>query len=146
VTDHATPAGDRVVQESVYRASAALPAAGAYTTATRAAVLPSARLVTLVTAYTKGGATGAFAMRVLWYLQGQEQTPVTQTHVNESDATVEVSPLVLQGETVSGTSAVRRAVTLEPPAGVVAVGVEAAETGTTATPGTLEIRLVVEGE
>ena len=148
MTDHATPAGDRVVQEQVYRAASALPAAGAYTAATRAAVLPCARLVTLVTAYSQGAeaTTGACALRVLWYLQGQEQTPVLQTHVDDAAAIVEVAPLVLQGEDVTGTTVVRRAVTLEPPAGVVAVGVEAAETGDTAHPGTLEVRLVVEGE
>jgi len=148
MTTHEIPAGARVVQEQVYRAASALPAAGAYTTATRVDVLPCARLVTLVTAYSKGAeaTTGACALRVLWYLQGQEQTPVLQTHVDDAAATVDVAPLVLQGEDVTGTTVVRRAVTLEPPAGVVAVGVEAAETGDTAHPGALEVRLVVEGE
>ena len=148
MTTHEIPAGARVVQEQVYRASAALPAAGAYSSATRVAVLPCARLVTLVAAYSKGAeaTSGAEALRVLWYLQGQEATPITEQNVDTSANPSTSAALVLRGEAVTATTAARRAWTLEPPAGVVAVGVEAAEVGDTAHPGTLEIRLVVEGE
>jgi hypothetical protein len=148
VTTTAIPES-KLVLDQVCGASAALPAAGAFSTGLKTEILVGATEAAIVSAYTRGGAGGSFKLRVWWYFQGDEDVPVGHVFRDDANATVAdpivtvaAYQLVLQGEAAADANPVRRALLLTPPPGAVAVRLDVAEVGAVGTPGTLALRVV----
>lgn len=132
----------RKYQTLTARASAALPAAGAYDSAPTSVPVQHADEVTLYLAYAQGGAGGACALKIdvspdqgtTWHALTVLDSTLT---VSTPNATMNAYAQVLQFPAGSGNYCYTLAT-----GGVPLLRVRAAETGNTAAPGTLSVKLV----
>jgi hypothetical protein len=144
MTDTQIDSTSSFVSSGEYRASAALPGSGAYSTEARLALPAGARSFELLTRYTRGAEGGSWKARLEWYPECAQATPFLARLVNESSPTyatptmtVQEGDAVLQSPVASGAGAIDATRTIRVPDGMVAVRVSFAEVGVTGTPGTL---------
>lgn len=132
------------VARAAFMASAALPAAGAYTTTTAYAIPDGVQRVTFYCTYTRGAA-GGFPKFRCDVGNGNETASVVT--VDPSIAVTQPKGLQLayiseiNGPEPQDASAVVFALTYSVAAGETTIALQAAELGITATPGTLAIAL-----
>lgn len=142
----AHPISDTYLDQQTARASAVLPAAGAFDSAPTALQCPGFDFVTLYLKYTRGGAGGAFKFKIevspdssgsVWHQAGL-YSPGTVTAGADTVSTEQREAVSYQATGASAELFVYGPVELN--GTVERIRINAAETGAVGTPGTLEIK------
>ena len=137
----------------IYRASSALPAAGAYETGAVVRLSEYLTKANLLVTYTRGAGGGYMVMRPTWqhntaggslgtdYTYALDTTIVAAPTLTGQVGEVPLGTLVIKCPTPDGAGAVSFEVPLIVPGGAVGLRVDVAEAGAVGTPGTCRIDL-----
>jgi hypothetical protein len=144
----ATAVGGTLVARTAHLASAALPAAGAFTAQTAYTIPEGIKRIAYLVTYTRGAAGGFVRLRLMW----SDGTDEAREAVVDAAVTVAApngrQPVYLSeldGPVPADGSVIRWTVEATVPAGMLTGRLLAAEAGVVGTPGTASITLTAGG-